>query len=107
MTELYFCILMFNCSPIKLPVLVNYVKHNVKVTKQLSQHHSKSAVKTVVRMNKRLGGGGGQIYTKSLFHSSPNHNDKDVNEIRFTTIFLVKLFHYANFLDVFKATKMR
>ena len=39
----------------KLSVLVDYVKHNVKVTKKFSQHHSKSAVKTVVRMNKRLG----------------------------------------------------
>ena len=43
-------------------IYVNHVKHNVKITKQLSQHHSKSAVKTVVRMNKRLGGGGVDLY---------------------------------------------
>lgn len=88
----------------KLPVLVDYVKQNVKVTKNYAN--------TILKVQWKLWwewlkDWGRQVYTKSLFHCSPNHYDKEANEIRFTTIFLVKLFHYANFLDVFKATKMR
>ena len=70
--------------------MVNYVKHNVKVTKKLSQHQSKSAVKTVVRMNKRLGEA--DLYQVFISFYGPNHYDKDANEMRFTKIFLVKLF---------------
>ena len=56
-------------------------------------------------MNKRLGEA--DLYQVFISFYGPNHYDKDANEMRFTKIFLVKLFPSANSFDVFKASKMR